>query len=209
VTGPGTDDAEPRLATGAIVAGMVALALLSFAGVLLLRPPWRAGAARPPAVTAVPDGGVAATLVAPEGYDPVPDADSGGGPQAEAAARRLLGGVAALPGYRGGTLRAWAWRGAELRAVVVLALAFETPAEATRAGDAHLAAVRAAGATPFPTGIDGASGYRDVRDPQGRYAQRVVFTRGARLYVVGTVTPRRSADASALLAHARRQYDAG
>jgi hypothetical protein len=206
VNGAGTDDAEPRLATGAIVVATVALALLSFAGVLLLRPPWRTDAARPPA-TAVPDGGV--TLVAPEDYDPIPDADSGGGPQTEAAAQRLLGGVPALPGYRGGVLRAWAWRGTELRAVVVLALAFETPGQAANAGAAHLGAVRAAGATSFPTGLAGATGYRDVRDPQGRYAQRVVFTRGARLYVVGTVTPERSADPSAVLAHARRQYDAG
>lgn len=203
MTGAGTDDAEPRLATGAIVVGMVALALLSFAGVLLLRPPWRTDAARRPAVA---DGGVA--LVAPVGYDPIADADSGGGPQTVAAAQRLLGGVPSLPGYRGGTLRAWAWRGTELRAVVVLGLAFETPAQATDAARAHLGAVRASGATTFPVSLDGATGYRGVRDPQGRYAQRVVFTRGARLYVVGTVTPAPSADPAAVLDHARRQYDA-
>ncbi|MDQ1713400.1 MAG: hypothetical protein QOE45_2850 [Frankiaceae bacterium] len=203
-----TDVEEPALARGAVVVGMVALALLAFAGVLLLRPPWRSPDAPAPTVATVADGGLSAALVKPEGYDPIPDADSGGGAQTEAAAQRLLGGVA-LPGYRGGVLRAWAWRGTELRAVVVLGLAFDAPANAGSAAAAHLAAVRAGGATSFAVGIPGAAGYRDVRDPQGRYAQRVVFTRGARLYVVGTVTPQRSADASAVLAHTARQYAAG
>jgi hypothetical protein len=197
-----TDATEPRPARGAVAVAMVSLAVLSFAAVLLLHPPWRTAPARP----ATPAG---LALVTPDGYDAIPDADSGGGPQTEAAARRLLGGIPALPGYRGGVLRAWAWRGTELRAVVVLALAFESPGDATGAAAAHLAAVRAAGATPFAVDLPGAAGYRDVRDPQGRYAQRVVFTRGPRLYVVGTVTPRPDADPSAVLAHASRQYAAG
>jgi hypothetical protein len=154
-----------------------------------------------------PDGDstLGALVRAPAGYVRLDDAEAGGGPLSADRAAALLA-RADVPGFQDGVLRAWGRRpGEPVRAVVVLAVEVGTAEQAGALRRDYAAAAVRRGATPFAPGIDGADAFQDVPDDAGRYAQRVVLSRGARLFVVSVVTPARDGDPAEVRDLAARQ----
>lgn len=161
-----------------------------------------------------PDGGgnvpaasrLARLLREPPGYEPLPDAGSGGGPLSEGMAATVLGRTD-VPGFADGVLRAWGrGRGEPPRAVVVLAVEVKTPDQALALSRGYVARALDGGATAFstPTAL-GAAAFHDQPDASGRHAQRVVFTRANRLFVVSIVTQARERDTSEVVRLATAQ----
>ena len=180
---------------------LLALFLVGFVGVgsmLLLRAPDRPGGSG--------ESPLAGLLVRPAGYVAVDDGRSGGGRLSEGRAALVLGRDD-VPGYSDGVLRAWGRRpGEPPRAVVVLVVEVETGQQAAEVRRAYVARALAAGATPFATPDDlGADAFHETPDAAGRVAQRVVFTRGVRLFVVSVVTPARERDTREVVALATEQ----
>jgi hypothetical protein len=177
--------APGRASRAGCALALVGLFLLGFVGVgavLLLR---------------APGGGSALgeLIRPPPGYVRLDDAEAGGGTLSEARAAALLG-RADVPGFEGAELRAWGRRpGEPVRAVVVLAveLGSRGDAEALRASYVRDALARGATAFAPPEGI-GAGAFLAPPDEAGRYAQRVAFARGPRVFVVSVVTPDRDTD---------------
>ena len=184
---------------------LLGLFLLGFVGVLAML------FLRAPGGPSIPGAGrgespLAALLREPPGYVRLDDAGSGGGRLSEGQAATVLG-RADVPGYSDGVLRAWGRNpGEPPRAVVVLLVEVETGAQATALKDGYVARARAAGATAFATpGPLGGEGLHDVPDASGRHAQRVVFTRGVRLFVVSVVSPQRERDTTEVVELAEQQ----
>jgi hypothetical protein len=188
---------ETRSRAGCVVA-LVVLFLAGFAGVAtvaLLRAP----DGRPGTGTALETA-----IVPPPGYVPLDDATSGGGPLTAARAASVLG-LPRIEGYRDGVLHAWGREpGAPVRGVVVLVVEVASPAGATALRDAYVARATARGATPFDA-PDPLRGVRDGPDSGGRYAQRVAFATGSRLWLVSVVTPDRETDPAEVVLIAQRQ----
>ena len=148
-------------------------------------------------------------LQPPAGYVLLDDARSGGGRLDESRAAAVLG-QRDVPGFRAGLLRAWGRRpGEPPRSVVLLGIELRSAEQAEAVRRAYLESVLRRGATSFGTpGLDG-NGFHDVPDRAGRHAQRVVFTRGARLFVVSVVTPERETDTGEVVRLATRQAAIG
>lgn len=188
VTEPYAAPPEPVEASrSGCVLGFVALFLLGFVGVLAVL------------FLRAPSGdGLGDEIAAPPGYVRLDDGESGGGPiSARRVAERL--GVAEVPGFRGGLLRAWGRApGEPPRAVVVLVVRLDSPASLVTA---YGAAARSFEPIPVREGWVGFV----APDASGRWAQRVAFARGDLFYVVSVVTPSRDADTAEVLRLAERQ----
>lgn len=160
------------------------LFLLGFVGIgalfLLVRAPGRTAADT-----------IGDKITPPSGYARLDDAEAGAGEQSAGDVESLLGVRA--PGFERAVSRAWGKAPDEpSRAVVVLVVRLSSPGDATTLADAYVAAHRAtAFSAPAPL-----RGFQDGPDAGHRYAQRVVFTRDAEMWVVSIVTPAKENDTS-------------
>jgi hypothetical protein len=166
---------------------LVALFLVGFAGVgavLLLRAPG------PSSTVALGD-----TIVPPPGYVRLDDGEAGAGGQSAGSTATLLG-VPSVPGYQDAVLRAWGRTPDQpSRAVVVLLVRLVSDADAVSLRDAYVRSATSRGAVAFAA-PEPLRGLREPADTAGRFTQRVVVARGARLYVVSVVTPARESEPS-------------
>jgi hypothetical protein len=182
---------EPRGRLGcAFFAGTF---LLGFLGVVLA-----ALFLRAPGHTANPLGDA---IVPPAGYVRLDDAEAGAGEQAAGDVASLLG-MPSVAGFDSALSRAWGRApGEPVRSVVVLVVALDSADRANALADAYVAAHRSTSfSTPAPL-----HGFRDGPDAGGRYAQRVVFTTDARVWVVSVVTPVKESDTTEVVRIARAQ----
>ena len=186
-----------RVGTALLVLGGFLLGFVAVAAMLFLRAPDGSAPAEP---------AVARLIQAPNGYVPLADATSGGGPLTEGRAATLLD-RADVPGFRTGVLRAFRRPpGDAPRAVVVLAVEVRGVDQAAALARGYYDAAIRTGATAFPVPAALAGhGFHDEPDTAGRHAQRVVFARGARVFVVSVVTPAASTDTAEVVDLATRQ----
>jgi len=192
---------EPSSRSGCVTAvWFVGLFLLSFAvfgALVFLRAPDRDGSD--------PDGvsPLAEVVVAPPGYVLLQESVAGGGRLNESRTARQLS-AASVPGFRDAILVSWGRPAGEPpRAVVTLAVQLDSPASA----EAAMRSFKAVATSPDLEGFvtpEGWVGFHQAEE-SGRFAQRVAFTKGDRLFVVSVVTPRRTGDTAEVLAHAQRQ----
>lgn len=179
---PLADERHSRVGCALALVGLFLLGFVTVGAGMLLR---------------APDGGSALgnAIQPPIGYVRLDDAEAGGGTLDEARTAAVLG-RSDVPGFEEAELRAWGRRpGEPVRAVVVLAVRLDSRANAAALRSAYVQGALARGATAFapPQGLD-AGAFFDTPDSAGRHAQRVVFARGPRLFVVSVVTPARDPD---------------
>ena len=149
-----------------------------------------------------PESPLAAVLLVPEGYERLPDEVAGGGRLDEARAGRLLS-VPAIPGFQDGLLRSWGRpRGKTPRAVVVLAVQLATPADAAALFGRYRGVAQSPDLEEFET-REGWVGFHQREN--GRFAQRVAFASGSRVFVVSVVTPKHESSTREVRALADRQ----
>jgi len=146
-------------------------------------------------------------VVEPVGYVRLPESSAGGGDMTAAETARFLG-IGPVDGYERGLLRSYGRPdGQPLRAVLVLVAETSSRSRAKALYDSTVTALGKRG-TSFATPA-GFAGYLDPPDPQNRYAQRVVWQRGDRVWVVTILTPKLDLDTWEVVRLARDQAALG
>jgi hypothetical protein len=199
---PASSDRSSGCGLWLLLIGLFTLTFVAVAALMYLRAP-------DPAGDASRESPLSAVIVAPEGYDRLSEDEAGGGRLDETRTGIVLSSPGDIPGFEDALLLSWGRpRDEAPRAVVVLAVQLDSAAHAEALLGTYRGVARVPGVTEFPTQA-GWVGFHQREEGAERYAQRVAFTKGDRLFVVSVVSPEHENDTSEVLALARRQAASG